>query len=75
MTCETEPKHQLIEHKLDAYYAHTIRLVAKKHYRAALHIAKHPETYLAVQDAIDARVVGELGEALEDNEPSTVTSR
>jgi hypothetical protein len=39
--------------------------VARKHYRAALHIAEYPETYLAVRDAIDTRVVSELEEARE----------
>jgi hypothetical protein len=62
-TCEPEPKHQLDEEKADAYDAYAIRLVAKKHYRAALHIARYPETYLAVRDAIDARIVSELGHA------------
>jgi hypothetical protein len=64
-TCEPEPKHQLVEEKYDASDAHTVRLVAQKHYRAALHIARYPETYLAVRDAIDARIVSELGQARE----------
>ena len=62
-TCEPEPKHQLVEHRRDAWFAYTVCLVARKHYRAAMHIAEYPETYLAVRDAIDARVVRELEEA------------
>jgi hypothetical protein len=73
-TCEPEPKHQLVEEKYDAYDAYTIRLVAKKHYRAALHIARYPETYLAVRDAIDARIVSELDSARECDATSAATS-
>jgi hypothetical protein len=67
-TCEPDPQHQLIEHKRDAWYACTIRLVAQKHYRAALRIARYPETYLAVRDAIDASIVGEVSAMLSDDE-------
>ena len=62
-TCEPEAKNQLVGQKCDAHDAYTIRLVARKHYRAALHIARYPETYLAVRDAIDAGIVSELGAA------------
>lgn len=73
-TCEPEPKDQLVEEKYDARDACTIRLVAQKHYRAALHIAYYPETYLAVRDAIDARIVSELGLAREDDATAAATS-
>jgi hypothetical protein len=73
-TCEPEPKHQLDEEKVDAWDAHTIRLGAQKHFRAALEIARYPETYLAVRDAIDARIVSELGPAREDDATAAATS-
>ncbi len=66
-TCEPEPQHQLVEHKSDARVAYTIRLVAQKHSRAALHIAAYPETYLAVRDAIDARIVSEVSAKRKDD--------
>jgi hypothetical protein len=73
-SCEPEPKHQLVEEKYDAHDAYTIRLVAKKHYRAALHIARYPETYLAVRDAIDARIVSELAAARDSDATAAATS-
>jgi hypothetical protein len=39
------------------WVAHTIHLVAQKHYRAVPLIAQNPETYLAVRDAVDAAIL------------------
>jgi hypothetical protein len=66
-TCKPEPAHQLREERVDAWYACTIRLVSKKHYWAALRIARYPETYLAVRDAIDARAAADLSASPEDH--------
>lgn len=41
----------------EAWGTHVIRMVAQKHYRAAAVIARYPETYLAVRDAVDAAIV------------------
>jgi hypothetical protein len=61
--CNPEPARELVEARTDRWYAYTVRLVAQRHYRAALGIASYPETYLAVRDAIDARVVATLASA------------
>jgi hypothetical protein len=47
---------QLLEFKADRFRAYVIRIVGQRHYRAALVIARFPETYHTVRDAIDAKV-------------------
>jgi hypothetical protein len=59
-SCRREPKDLLAEDERDITIAYTIRLVAQRHYRAASLIARFPESYLAVRDAIDAQIVGDL---------------
>ncbi|HUP32765.1 MAG TPA: hypothetical protein VM184_06995 [Gaiellaceae bacterium] len=51
-TCEPEDL-RLWEIEADADRALTTRMVAQKHYRAAIAVTLNPETYLAVRDAID----------------------
>jgi hypothetical protein len=60
-TC-TPTKRGLDEERLDEWRAHAIRVVAKRHHRAAMLIARYPETYVAVQEAIDARIIAEVDE-------------
>jgi hypothetical protein len=59
-TCKPKGRPALIEDEVDAWRAHAIRLVTKMHYRAATWVARYPETYNAVRDAIDETVVSEL---------------
>jgi hypothetical protein len=55
-TCREDTGH-LAEEKSDAFRAFVIRTVGQRHYRAALIIAHFPETYCAVREAVDAKVV------------------
>jgi hypothetical protein len=57
--CECKPRKKLnlIEDRVDVTRARVVRLVAQKHDRAARTIARFPETYCAVRDAIDDAIV------------------
>lgn len=55
-TCKPKTGPTLIEDEVDAWRAHAIRLMTKMHYRAAMLVARYPETYIAVRDAIDEAV-------------------
>jgi hypothetical protein len=67
-TCREDTGH-LAEQKSDVFRAYVIRSVGQRHYRAALIIARVPETYCAVRDAIDAKVVAEAqAESVEDTD-------
>jgi hypothetical protein len=65
--CQRKKKGPVLsEDRLDRLYAYAIRIVAEKHYRAALTIASFPETYVAVRDSIDAAIAetrGSTGES------------
>jgi hypothetical protein len=67
-TCKPISEHQLWEDRVDARDAAVVRFVAKKHRRAAQFIACFPETYFAVRDAIDARLVSTIRD--EDEPPA-----
>jgi len=66
--CTCSPSARRSGSGLDERRAMTIRLVAQKHLRASLHIAEYPETFLAVRDAIDARVLADLRQTAEGEE-------
>jgi hypothetical protein len=56
--CRCEPEKQVLEElQLDARRAFVIRMVAERHYRAALVIAHYPETHVAVREVIDAALL------------------
>ena len=56
-TCERGERGQLPELRADELRAYVIQVVVQAHYRAALAVAQFPQTYLAVRDAIDTRVL------------------
>ena len=53
-------RSSLRELPLDYENGWLISMVGRRHYRAATVIAAFPETYLAVQDAIDAALLADL---------------
>lgn len=65
-SCRATPKLSLWEEKLDAGRAALVRLLVEKHRQAAIHIAWFPQTYHALQDSIDKRVVDERSASLNE---------
>jgi hypothetical protein len=55
-TCRKDDPHLALVEEEDLRRAYIIRLVGRRHYRAALAIARFPETFYAVRDAVDAKV-------------------
>ncbi len=66
--CDAPKERELVELRADALEAYIVRMVAANHYRAALVVAEHPETYLAVRDAIDHAL---LAQPSTDNETAS----
>jgi hypothetical protein len=64
-TCRREPLY-LTEDKDDAFCAYVIRLVLGRHYRAALFRVSFPDTFLALRDEVDAKLLAEARESKED---------
>jgi hypothetical protein len=64
-TCAPEPA-RLTEDKRDIARAYFIRLVAGRHYRAAVARVRYPETYLALRDTVDAKLLAEAHESGKD---------
>lgn len=58
-TCAPTKRRGTVLHemKTDGILAYVIRIVAERHYRAAIYIAAFPETFVAVRDAIDDAIV------------------
>jgi len=54
-------KLQMVEGRRDTICAYLVRLLAGRHYRAAVAAVELPETYLAVNDVIDATVRARSG--------------
>jgi hypothetical protein len=56
--CEASTAYLAEEHT-DEAWAYVIRLVPMSHWRAAMHRAQFPETYLAIRDIADERIFGD----------------
>lgn len=57
-TCQRRPERLLPEENLDWDRAETIGLLAGRHYRAVPEVLLYPQTYLAIRDAIDSKLLG-----------------
>ena len=52
-SCKPDKRTQFVEMQVDEERAYVIKMVAEQHYRAALVIARYPDTYVTVRGAID----------------------
>ena len=66
-TCRADPETQLVELQDDAFRAYVIRMVSQTHYRAAMIVARYPETYVAVREILDDALLT----SAEDAEPES----
>jgi len=72
-TCTPSQQTEYDRDRIDAWRAFIIRMVTKETNTAAFMIARYPETYLAVRDAIDRKLIDAIGEPAQDNfAPETV---
>jgi len=68
-TCKPSQRDDFHRQPTDAWRAFIIRVTRKETYVAALYVARYPETYLAVRDAIDAKIVEAIGATVRDELP------
>jgi len=65
--CKPTPPTDLPSITPDAWRAFVIRLMTRQTYEAALYVVQYPETYIAVREAVDARLVEAIGTTGDDS--------